>query len=577
MDHKSEYEKWRYNSELPEDIKKQLQLMEGNDEEIYEAFCRDLEFGTAGIRGIMGAGTNRINTPVIKRVTQGISDYMNENFKDPAAAICYDSRINSRLFAEETAAVLTANGIKAYVYKQLMPVSALSFAVREIPCHMGIMITASHNSKEYNGYKVYNSQGCQILNEVPGEILSFIKRTDIFKDIKSMTFEEALKERCEFISEDIEEAYIKKAFSYSIPKDMKGFRLVYTPLNGTGKAPVKKLLSLAGLDSISIVKEQEEPDGCFTTCPYPNPEIPEVYDLAARLCREVKGDLIMATDPDCDRVGIAVPKGDSYKVLSGNQIGTLLFDYICKNKKLPRAPVAVRTIVSTSIIDHMAAKKQIEIKETLIGFKYIGEQIRILEEAGQEERYIFGFEEGNGYLAGSYVRDKDAVTAAMLICQMAAWHKGRGRDLTEALEEIYEEYGYYREKVLNFTFEGAKGIKKMKRIMDFLRKNQRNGLFHKKTIGITDYLKGKKYIMGDPRSCSMVAGEKPTELPQENIMEFRFSDGSKLIARPSGTEPKLKVYLFARARDMQSAEKIISEMEKNTDALICKQIKGYNN
>ena len=543
MEAKKQYEKWLAQPNLDVDIKAELEAMKGDDDAIYEAFYRDLEFGTAGLRGVMAAGTNRMNIYVIRRVTQGLANYMNSRFENPSVAISYDSRNNSRLFAETTAAVLTANGIKAYIYKQLMPVSGCSFAIRHLGCDMGIMITASHNPKKYNGYKVYNKNGCQILGSDPKDILAEIEKVDIFDDVKSMSFEEALENGAEFISEEVEKAYLEKAYSYSLPSvDLKDFKVVFTPLNGAGLMPVTWILDKAGVGNTYVVPEQEEPDGNFPTCPSPNPEEHDVYDLAIKLNEEKDADIIIATDPDCDRVGIAQKTSKGYTYPRGNHIGVLLFDYICRNKELPKDPVMIRTIVSTPLVDRIAADYGVEVQQTLIGFKYIGEKI---DQLG--ERYVFGFEEGNGYLAGDYVRDKDGVSTAMLVAQMAAYHKSRGMDIEQVMEELYGKYGTYLENVISFTFDGSAGAKKMQEIMAFFRESE--DFLGKKMISRLDYL-------------------EQDELPKENIMEYVFEDESKVIVRPSGTEPKIKIYLFARGEDEAKAQAIIKENEERMRELM---------
>jgi len=547
VDIQEEYKRWSEQENMPAGLKKELTDMSGDREKIHEAFYRELEFGTAGLRGIMGAGTNRMNIFIIRKVTQGMADYMKEKFGSPSIAISYDSRNDSRTFAENTASVMCANGIRTYIYKQLMPVSALSFAVRKLRCSMGVMITASHNPKEYNGYKVYNSRGCQILGSDPGDILEHIGKVDIFDDVRYISFDRAMQNGCEYISETIEQAYIDRCFSCGTDSvDLHDLTAVYSPLNGAGNLPVRAVLGRAGLKNLYTVPEQQNPDGDFPTCPYPNPENRDIYELGRKLCEEVHGDIILATDPDCDRVGMSLPVEGKYVYPRGNHIGVLLFDYLCRMRKMPDDPVMIRTIVSTPLVDRIAASYGVSVQTTLIGFKYIGEKI---DELG--DRYVFGFEEGNGYLAGDHVRDKDGVSTALLVCQMAAFHKARGKNLLEVLEEISDQYGYYREKVLNFTFEGSAGAEKMKKIMDHIRKDCRRDIFGgKKLAEITDYM------------------HDDTGLPRENIMEFVFRDGSKLIVRPSGTEPKIKMYLFAHDDDYKMADEIINENERIADKLI---------
>lgn len=534
---KKQFENWLAQPDMDEGIRSELMAMKDDENAIYEAFYRDLEFGTAGLRGVMAAGTNRMNIYVIRRVTQGLANYMKGKFENPSAAISYDSRNNSELFARTTAAVLTANGIKVYIYKQLMPVSGCSFAIRRLGCDMGVMITASHNPKKYNGYKVYNSNGCQILGSDPADILAEIDKVDIFDDVKSMSFEEALENGCEFISEEVENEYLQAAYSYSLPSvDLKDFKVVFTPLNGTGLKPVTWILDKAGVGNVFVVPEQRDPDGNFPTCPSPNPEEHEIYDLAIQLNEKEDADIIIATDPDCDRVGIAQKTRSGYSYPKGNHIGVLLFDYICRNKELPKDPVMIRTIVSTPLVDRIAADYGVEVQQTLIGFKFIGEKI---DQLGS--RYVFGFEEGNGYLAGDFVRDKDGVSTSMLVAQMAAYHKERGMDIEQVMEELYSKYGTYLENVVSFTFEGSAGAEKMDKIMKFFRES--DDFMGKKMISRLDYL-------------------EQDELPKSNIMEYVFEDESKVIVRPSGTEPKIKIYLFARGEDADKAKAIIEANEK---------------
>ena len=540
---KKRFEEWLAAPDLDEEIRADLLAMKDDDDAIYEAFYRDLEFGTAGLRGVMAAGTNRMNIYVIRRTTQGLANYMNKTFKDPSVAISYDSRNGSRRFAETTAAVLAANGIRAHMYRQLMPVSACSYAIRQLGCDMGIMITASHNPKKYNGYKVYGSDGCQIIGSVPDDILAEIEKVDIFKDVKSMSFEEALENGAELIPESFEEEYIEKALSYSLPDaDVSDLKVIYTPLNGAGNYPVREILKRIGVKNVFVVPEQENPDGNFPTCPYPNPEEHAVYELAKKLNEEKDGDIIIATDPDCDRVGICQKTKNGYINPKGNHIGVLLFDYICKHKELPKDPVAIRTIVSTPLYDRIAADYGIEVQNTLIGFKWIGSKINELG-----DRYVFGFEEGNGYLPGDYVRDKDGLVTSMLVAQMVAYHKARGKDLGEVMEELFQKYGYYQESVKSFEFEGSAGADKMQEIMAFFR-------------GSTDFM-GKKIV-------KRIDYLEQDELPKSNIMEYVFEDGSKVIIRPSGTEPKIKVYLFANGADREEAVRLVEENENRMKEII---------
>lgn len=569
------YDKWLNEPSLPPSLRDDLLKMGTDKDEIYEAFYRDLEFGTAGLRGIMGPGTNRMNTVVISRVTQGIANYLAASSiaptASPAVAISYDSRMNSRLFAETTASVLTANGISVWIFSQMMPVPALSFVTRQLKCQMGIMITASHNAKEYNGFKVYGPDGGQILMETANEILGEINGVDYFDGPKNMPFEEALKSTCQYIPQSVEEIYLKAVMNLSTGEDLSLLNLVYTPLNGAGLGPVWTILSRGGLRNFHVVPEQKNPDGDFPTCPQPNPEMPEVYKLAMALADEKKADLILATDPDSDRVGMAIPSEvheetlgqlQTYRVLTGNEMAVLLLDYLIHTKPLPSNPLIIRTIVSTPLVDYMDKMLHGEVKKTLIGFKYIGAILTELEKQGEIDRFLFGFEEGNGFLASPYVRDKDAVGTSLLLCQMAAYHKSQGVSLNKALARIYQRHGVFREKVISFEFEGAKGIDLMKAIMERFRNEQREDFLGKKAIKLTDYLEGETHYLGSTgTSCDMSIGMKPTGLPKENIMRFVYDDNTSFVIRPSGTEPKLKIYLFASGEEVDTVEEQLEQLE----------------
>jgi phosphoglucomutase len=567
------YNRWVEETTLDPDFKEALAELSTKEEELQEAFYRDLEFGTAGLRGIMGPGTNRMNVVVIKRVTQGIANYLKKQTLTgipdvaPAVAISYDSRRNSRLFAEATATVLSANGINVWIFRQMMPVPALSYVTRHLKCQMGIMITASHNAKEYNGFKVYGPDGGQILSDTADDILAEINLVDYFDGPKDMPLEEALLGTCKYIPQQVEESYLRAVMNLSTGENLRDLNLVYTPLNGAGLGPVWTVLSQAGLNKFHVVAEQKNPDGNFPTCPNPNPELPEVYHLAMALSDEVGADLILATDPDSDRVGMAIPieiPGEArvYRVLTGNEMAILLLDYLIHTKPMPDNPLIIRTIVSTPLVDYMAKLLHGEIKKTLIGFKYIGAILTELEKEGDIERFLFGFEEGNGFLANSYVRDKDAVGTALLLCQMVAHHKRQGLEMTEALARIYQRHGIFREKVISFEFEGAKGIDTMKAIMERFRGEQREDFLGKKSIKVTDYLEGETHYLGSSgTSCDMAIGMKPTGLPKENIMEFAYEDHTSFIARPSGTEPKLKIYLFAKGEEASTVEAQLLQLE----------------
>ena len=560
------YRRWLEWDRLSAEERQALQDMGHNPEERHEAFYRDLSFGTAGLRGIMGPGTNRMNPWVVGRVTQGIARHLLAREDAPSAVIGYDSRNRSREFAERTASVLAANGVRVHIFPRLMPVPALSYGVTRLGASLGIMITASHNQKNYNGYKVYGRDGGQIL---PGEadlILSEIEAVDLFTGVRELTFEEACAGGlCTVIGQEFLAEYQEAVMGLSTGQSLSELRVVYTPLNGAGSLPVQETLRRAGVRDFWVVPEQEMPDGNFPTCPNPNPELPEAYEKAIPLALREQADLIVATDPDSDRLGAAVPSGEAdggYRVLTGNEIAVLLLDYLVKVRPLPENPLLIRTIVSTPLVDAMAERRNIEVRKTLIGFKYIGEQISKLAAEGQEGRFILGFEEGNGFLGSPYLRDKDGVGSALLLCQAAAWHKAKGETLRQTLEAIHRQYGTYREKVLYYVFEGSEGTATMNRIMDHLRENQREPFLGDKPTRAVDYLDGEINYLGNGKSCSMSVGMRPTKLPLENILEFHYDNQTILIIRPSGTEPKLKVYLFARSRSPEEAEANLTGLEQ---------------
>lgn len=510
---------------------------------IEDAFFKELEFGTGGLRGVLGAGTNRMNIHTVGKATQGIADYVKEQVgADGSVAICFDSRINSRLFAQTAAGVLAANGVRSYIYSRLEPTPALSFATRYLGCAIGINVTASHNPSAYNGYKVYGPDGCQITDDIADAITAAINKVDVFEDVLTMDFEKAIETGLtSYISEEVLDAYLDAVYKQSLESanESGSLRLVYTPLNGTGLECVNRILERIGIRDVYVVGEQAYPDGNFPTCPYPNPEIREALERGIALCEQVKPDLLLATDPDADRVGIAVKDGDDYQLLTGNETGALLFDYICRMRvalgEMPLDPIMVTTIVSTSIVDAIAADYDVEVKRVLTGFKYIGGIQRELEAAGELERFIFGFEESYGYLAGSHARDKDAIVASMLICQMARFYRTQGKNLYQAMQDLYQKYGYHHNRTLSFTFEGAAGAARMDQIMDSLRKEGMDNIAGMKVLETLDYLQG-------------VDG-----LPAANVLEFDLVDSCKAIVRPSGTEPKIKVYLFTAGTSAEDA------------------------
>lgn len=568
MKEKELYSLWCENAKADPDLLTELESIKNDDEAIKDRFYRDLEFGTGGLRGVIGAGTNRMNIYTVKRATQGFADYLNQEYSNPSVAVSYDSRIKSDVFSKAAAEVLAANGIKVHIYSELMPTPCLSFAVRQLSCQGGIMVTASHNPAKYNGYKVYGDDGCQITLRGAEIILDKINSLDIFSDVKSSDFDEELaKGNISYIGNDVIEAFYEKVLAEGINTDLcasSGLKVVYTPLNGTGNKPVREILKRIGITDVTVVKEQENPDGSFTTCPYPNPEIREALEIGLRYCNEVKPDLLLATDPDCDRVGIAVPDGDEYALFSGNEVGAMLLEYIAEQRirkgTMPKNPIAVKTIVTTDIVNSIGKEYGVEIIDVLTGFKFIGEQIGILEEKGEENRYIFGFEESYGYLSGGYIRDKDAVNASMLICEMAAYYRTQGISLIQARENMYKKYGMFYQTLYSFTFEGESGMKKMDEIMTTLRNEPPTSIAGIPIVRFDDY---------KASTSKDIASGTVTELtlPKSNVLAFFLEGGSKVIVRPSGTEPKIKTYLTAKQPTKAEAEilekKLHDEFSKN--------------
>lgn len=523
-------------------------LKEAGDSAIEDAFYQELSFGTGGLRGILGAGTNRMNIYTVGRATQGIARYLKEHPELPQkVAICYDSRINSRLFAHRSACVLAANGIPSFVYPRLEPTPALSFATRYLGCGIGINVTASHNPSQYNGYKVYGPDGCQITDEIADGITNAIASIDIFDNVLLMPLDKAIEAGLvSFMSEEVIDSYLDAVYAQDVvdPACADGdLRVVYTPLNGTGLECVTRILERIGVRDVYVVEEQSRPDGTFPTCPYPNPEIREALECGIALCERVNPDLLLATDPDADRVGIAIKDGGEYRLMTGNEVGVLLLNYLCevrqKQGTLPENPLAVTTIVSTSMVDAIAEVYGVEIKRVLTGFKWIGGVIADLEKVGQKDRFIFGFEESYGYLAGTHARDKDAIVASMLICQMARYYRAQNKNLYQVMQELYAQYGYYQNKTVSLTFEGAAGAKKMSALMDSLRSDAPASFAGYAVEEVKDYKGG---YLG---------------LPDANVVEFDLAGGNKVIVRPSGTEPKIKIYLFARGETLDEAHEII--------------------
>ncbi|MFZ2537293.1 MAG: phospho-sugar mutase [Oscillospiraceae bacterium] len=557
------YKQWCRDELDDMDLSNELGSINGDVDEIKDRFYRDLEFGTGGLRGVIGAGTNRMNIYTIRKATQGLANYLNEEYASPSVAISYDSRIKSDMFAIEAAKVLAANGIKVYIYDKLMPTPCLSFAVRELHCQAGIMVTASHNPAKYNGYKVYGDDGCQITIETADKVLNLIGKVDIFRGVKLENFDKALADGAiEYIKACVEEKYLANVKAQSIDLEATknaGLKVVYTPLNGTGNLPVRKILDMVGIKDVIIVKEQEKPDGTFATCPFPNPEIPETLALGLKLCEQEKPDLLLATDPDCDRVGIAVPdKNGEYVLISGNEVGCLLLEYICKLRiqkgTMPKNPVAVKTIVTSELADKIAADYDVEIINVLTGFKFIGEQIHYLEDKHEEDRYIFGFEESYGYLAGTYVRDKDAVVGSMLICEMAAHYKLQGVSILDALKRLYDKYGVFVHQQQSFTCEGSAGMQRMSEIMLSIRENPPKTLGGLNVIKHCDY---KKSICYDDKNST----QETIVLPKSDVLSFTLESGATVVLRPSGTEPKIKAYYNAIDKTKDAAQKIIDAIK----------------
>lgn len=544
MDYQIEYRRWLTKADMDPTLLEELRAMDEKQQE--DAFYRDLSFGTGGLRGVIGAGTNRMNIYTVAKATQGLANYLKEHFRAPSVAIGFDSRINSELFSKVAARVFAANGVKVHIWPELMPVPTVSFAVRELGCSAGVMVTASHNPSKYNGYKVYGADGCQITTQGAAEVLAKIEALDIFQDVRIMDFGTAWNDgRIEYIPEAVYTAFVENVKAQSVlygDKTTHDVAIVYSPLNGAGRKPVLRTLKELGYTNITVVKEQEEPDGRFPTCPYPNPEIREAMELGLRYAKEKNADLLLATDPDCDRVGIAVKnaQGD-YVLLSGNEVGLLLLDYLCAQKqkhgKMPKDPVLVKTIVTVDLAERIAEHYGVETRNVLTGFKYIGEQIGLLEKAGEERRYLFGFEESYGYLTGTYVRDKDGVDGAVMICEMFSFYAARGIRLTDQLAKLYERYGYCRNTLHSYQFEGSAGFAKMQGIMAAFR--QGISTFGGKAVEkVLDYSAG---LDG---------------LPKADVLKFYLDGGTTLVVRPSGTEPKLKLYLSVTAKDEAEADRI---------------------
>ena len=541
-----DYKRWMEADLEDPALKEELEAIQGKEDEIKDRFAVALKFGTAGHRGVLGAGTNRMNIYVVRQATQGLANWVKTQGGNQLVAISFDSRINSDVFAKTAACVLAANGIKVRIYDALMPVPALSFATRYYQANAGIMVTASHNPAKYNGYKAYGPDGCQMTDEAADIVYAEIQKTDILTGAKMMTFEEGQAAGLiEYVGDDCKEALYAAIEARSVRPGIcrtAGLKLVYSPLNGSGLVPVTRVLKDIGITDITIVPEQQYPDGNFPTCPYPNPEIFEALRLGLELAEKSGADLMLATDPDADRVGIAMKCPDgSYELVSGNEMGVLLLDYICAGRiesgTMPENPVAVKSIVSTPLADAVAKNYGAELRSVLTGFKWIGDQIAQLEAAGEVDRFIFGFEESYGYLAGPYVRDKDAIIGSMLICEMAAYYRSIGSSIKQRLEEIYDKYGRYLNKVDSFEFPGLSGMDKMAGIMESLRKNPPAEIGGYAVVKVTDF-----------------KNTEETGLPAANVLMYKLEGGAEVIVRPSGTEPKIKTYFTTLGKDLKEAE-----------------------
>lgn len=561
-----EYEKWLHTALDDPDLNAELLAIAGKPEEINDRFYRDLSFGTGGLRGVIGAGTNRMNVYTVRKATQGLANYLLAQGKGTpqSVAIAYDSRNKGEAFAKASAGVLAANGIKAYLYAELMPTPALSFAVRHLGCNAGICVTASHNPAKYNGYKAYGADGCQITSDMADGVTAEIGKLDIFQDVTHIPFEEGLaKGSIAYIEETVVSAFLTAVYETSLKKKAENLKVVYTPLNGSGKRCVLDILSKLGVRDVIVVPEQSEPDGNFPTCPYPNPEFREALERGLALSEKEQPDLLLATDPDCDRVGIAVNQKGSFELLSGNEVGILMLDYLIKIRKetnsMPSHPVAVTTIVSTDMVDEVARENGVELRRVLTGFKYIGDILAELEAEDRLEDYLLGFEESYGYLTGDYVRDKDAVNGSMVICEMASYYKEQGMTLVDAIAALYEQYGYYRNKTCDLTFEGEDGMIRMQDIMADLRARRPQEIAGYQVEVTSDY---------ETARCYGPEGETAIALPVSNVLAFQLAGGHKFTVRPSGTEPKIKFYLSAKGESAQAADEIIDRLAQAIDGLV---------
>lgn len=571
---KEKYQAWLDSEIINEDIKKELRNI-SDEKEIEDRFYKDLEFGTGGLRGVIGAGTNRMNIYTVSQATQGFADYLNRNFDAPKVAIAYDSRNMSDEFAKAAALTLCANDIKVFLYESLRPTPVLSFAVRELNCEGGIVITASHNPKIYNGYKAYDEFGCQLTDDKAGQVIDCVSKVSDFSMIKSISEEEALnKGLLVYVGEDLDKAYIERVKGLTIRKELvkekaKDLKVIYTPIHGSGNVPVRRVLKELGYENVKVVKEQELPDGNFPTAPYPNPEDPKVFELALEMAKSEMPDIIFGTDPDCDRIGVVVNVGDQFKVLTGNQTGLLLTEYVLSSlketNKLPSNGVVIKTIVTTEGARKIAEAYGVELMDVLTGFKYIGEKIREFE-VNKDKTYLFGFEESYGYLAGDFVRDKDAVIASMLIAEMTLYYKEQGMTLYEALIKLYEKYGFFKEELISIELKGKEGQEKIASCIDALRNSTIESIGNTKVAIKYDYKLSKEN--------DLINGEvKEIKLPKSNVLKFILENGSSFVVRPSGTEPKMKVYLAVRGNSLEDSDVKISEFKEEVMNLINANLK----
>lgn len=574
MNYKEKYNVWINSDFINEETKNELKSI-SDEKEIEDRFYQDLDFGTGGLRGVIGAGSNRMNIYTVAQATQGFANYLNDNFKDPSVAIAYDSRNMSKEFAKAAALNLCANNIKVYLYENLRPTPVLSFTVRELKCSGGIVITASHNPKIYNGYKVYDEFGGQVTDEKAKMIINSVKAVDDFSKIKSIDENVALeKGLLKYIGEDVDKVYYEKVKGLTIRTDLvkekaSNLNVIYTPIHGSGNVPVRTVLKELGYSNVKVVKEQEAPDGNFPTASYPNPENPDVFELALKMAKTENPDIIFGTDPDCDRIGlVAKDSTGEYKVLTGNQTGLLLTNYILSSmketNKLPQNGVIIKTIVTTEGARSIAEDFDIELMDVLTGFKYIGEKIREFEDAGDRD-YIFGFEESYGYLAGSFVRDKDAVIAAMLVCEMCLYYKEQGKSLYDALIDLYEKYGYFKETLVSLELKGKEGQEKIANCIEALRNNPVSEVNGVKIITRLDYkLSVEENTVNNTKA--------PIDLPKSNVLKYILEDGSYFVVRPSGTEPKMKVYLAVKSNSLDNAEKDIATFKEKVMEIINSQL-----